>query len=265
MRLGAEILAALQCQFPMRLFVAVTDYDWSRLHAAKPNIEEVNFWRPSPNATFKALSVGEPFLFKVRTPRNSIAGGGFFTKSVNLPVRLAWETFGEANGFSSLEEARQRIAQYRRAPIAANDDPKIACIILSKAFFLPKDLWIPTPSDFPLNVVSGKTYSTDEQSGRVLWAQVTERLRTLASASTNNTVIATHFPIAELPSIVSFSKFISREFMMEIAKHPSILRSLERRQFEKVIAELFDGFGYEVELTRRTRDGGKDIIAIKKD
>ncbi len=28
------------------------------------------------------------------------------------------------------------------------------------------------------------------------------------------------------------------------------------------MAELFDGFGYSVELTARTRDGGRDIIAI---
>ena len=30
------------------------------------------------------------------------------------------------------------------------------------------------------------------------------------------------------------------------------------------VAELFNGFGYEVELTKRTRDGGKDVIAIRR-
>jgi predicted nucleic acid-binding protein len=38
----------------MRLYVAVTDKDWFALHASKPEVEEVNFWRPSPDATFKA-------------------------------------------------------------------------------------------------------------------------------------------------------------------------------------------------------------------
>ncbi len=85
----------------MRLLVAVTDYDWFRLHAAKPSVEEVNFWRPSPTASFKALSIGEPLLFKLHSPRNFIAGGGFFTKFVHLPLRLAWETFGEGNGVRS--------------------------------------------------------------------------------------------------------------------------------------------------------------------
>jgi hypothetical protein len=86
----------------MRLFVAVTDYDWFQLHAAKPNVDEVNFWRPSPKAGFKALSMGEPLLFKLHSPRNFIVGGGFFTKFVRLPLSLAWETFGEGNGVRSL-------------------------------------------------------------------------------------------------------------------------------------------------------------------
>jgi hypothetical protein len=38
----------------MNFFVAVTDYDWFLLHAAKPHIEEGNFWRPSSAAPFKA-------------------------------------------------------------------------------------------------------------------------------------------------------------------------------------------------------------------
>jgi hypothetical protein len=55
-----------------RLFVGITDYDWSRLHASKSFVEEVNFWRPSPEASFKALQPGEPFLFKLHAPRNFI-------------------------------------------------------------------------------------------------------------------------------------------------------------------------------------------------
>jgi restriction system protein len=39
---------------------------------------------------------------------------------------------------------------------------------------------------------------------------------------------------------------------------------MNRRRFEHLVAELFNGFGYEVELTKQTRDGGKDIIAVKR-
>ncbi|MBO6754675.1 MAG: restriction endonuclease, partial [Spongiibacter sp.] len=50
-----------------------------------------------------------------------------------------------------------------------------------------------------------------------------------------------------------------------IQSDPDLLREIDSRQFEEVVAELFREKGYEVELTKRTRDGGKDIIAISKD
>lgn len=37
---------------------------------------------------------------------------------------------------------------------------------------------------------------------------------------------------------------------------------LTPRQFEELIAEIFDRTGYEVQLTKRTRDGGYDIVAV---
>ena len=86
----------------MRLFVAVTDNDWFAVHASKAEVEEVNFWRPSPEATFKVLQPGELLLFKLHSPDNYIAGGGFFTRFLQLPVNLVWDTFGEANGVRSL-------------------------------------------------------------------------------------------------------------------------------------------------------------------
>jgi hypothetical protein len=36
------------------------------------------------------------------------------------------------------------------------------------------------------------------------------------------------------------------------------------RVFEEMVAEMFRKFGYEIELTKKTRDGGKDIIALRK-
>ena len=95
----------------MRLFVGVTDYDWFRLHADKAGVEEVNFWKPSSVATFRALQPGEPFLFKLHSPRNYIAGGGLFAKFLTLPVALAWDAFGEANGARALAEVKQRISK----------------------------------------------------------------------------------------------------------------------------------------------------------
>ena len=107
----------------MNLFVAVTDYDWFELHATKPRVDEVNFWRPSPEASFKALSTGEMLLFKLHSPRNFIVGGGFFTRFIQLPISLSWEAFGEGNGVRSLSEMRDRIAKYRRVSFELGREP----------------------------------------------------------------------------------------------------------------------------------------------
>jgi putative restriction endonuclease len=161
----------------MKFFVGVTDYDWFRLHASKARLEEVNFWRPSPEATFKALSIGEPFLFKLHSPRNFIVGGGFFTCFVQLPISLAWEAFGEGNGVRSLSEIHERIAKYRRVPIGATENPPIGCILLAEPFFFSQPEWIPVPSDFSLNIVQGKGYDTETGvTGKRLWEAVAERL-----------------------------------------------------------------------------------------
>lgn len=38
----------------------------------------------------------------------------------------------------------------------------------------------------------------------------------------------------------------------------------DHRIFEELVAEIFKEFGYSIELTKKTRDGGKDIIALKR-
>lgn len=170
----------------MNFFVAVTDYDWFRLHASKSRIDEVNFWRPSSEALFKALRPGELLLFKLHSPRNFIVGGGFFTRFIQSPISLAWEAFDEGNGVTSLSEMRERIAKYRRMPIGPTENPTIGCILLAEPFFFPDALWIPVPSDFSLNIVQGKGYSnTDGAVGQALWQDVTTRLKTIASTNSD--------------------------------------------------------------------------------
>jgi putative restriction endonuclease len=160
----------------MRIFVAVTDKDWFSLHASKQKVEEVNFWRPSPDASFKALQSGELLLFKLHVPDNFIAGGGFFTRFLQLPVNMAWDTFREANGVQSKLEMRERIAHYRRIPFEDSENPTIGCIMLAEPFFWNRADWIPCPSDFKLNTVSGKGYDAEVGTGKELWDAVAERL-----------------------------------------------------------------------------------------
>jgi HJR/Mrr/RecB family endonuclease len=45
----------------------------------------------------------------------------------------------------------------------------------------------------------------------------------------------------------------------------TLLYNITPDQFEKLIAEIFSAKGFKVEQTKKTRDGGKDIIAFRTD
>lgn len=59
-------------------------------------------------------------------------------------------------------------------------------------------------------------------------------------------------------------KDINLEIIRYLAKNPNYLYSLSSRKFEELIAYILKDFGFDVELTKATRDGGKDIIAYFK-
>jgi putative restriction endonuclease len=165
----------------MRLFVAVTDKGWFKRLSSTPKVDEVNFWKPSPDASFKALQPGEILLFKLHAPDNFIVGGGFFTRFLHLPIKMAWEVFGIANGVSSLTEMRERVAYYRDVPIGPAENPSVGCIMLAEPFFWPQNAWIPVPADFSKNIVQGKGYESEKGSGRLLWEAVSERLQSVSN------------------------------------------------------------------------------------
>ncbi len=82
----------------VKAYVGVTDGDWYRSLSARPDIGEVNFWRPGGGREFRALTPGEPFFFKTHFPHNRIVGGGFYSGFAALRVSEAWEFFNEGNG-----------------------------------------------------------------------------------------------------------------------------------------------------------------------
>lgn len=53
------------------------------------------------------------------------------------------------------------------------------------------------------------------------------------------------------------------QVLADVSQFPDKLQELTARQFEAFVAEIWKRFGYEVELTSRTRDGGRDIVAVK--
>lgn len=65
--------------------------------------------------------------------------------------------------------------------------------------------------------------------------------------------------------IIEISSRVSKELMRHILANPKALKKIDHRRFEELVAEIWSGFGYTVELTKRTHDGGMDVIAISKD
>ena len=118
----------------VNLVVAVTDDVWFETLRKRPDLTEVNFWSPGPK-NFRALVPGELFLFKLHSPRNVIAGVGVFTHANVLPVSMAWDAFGEANGVHSLRQMKEQIAKYRSDGADLRTDFAIGCRILTQTVF----------------------------------------------------------------------------------------------------------------------------------
>jgi Restriction endonuclease len=57
---------------------------------------------------------------------------------------------------------------------------------------------------------------------------------------------------------------VSARLLEQLAHDPQLLYRLNPRQFEEVIAELFEREGYDVTLTAQTRDGGADLFVLDR-
>jgi putative restriction endonuclease len=142
----------------VKAYVGVTDDEWYQFLAARPSMDEVNFWRPSGDRRFAVLTPGEPFFFKTHYPHNKVVGGGFFSGFVPLRVSEAWELYGQANGVADLERMRRRIGHYRKQIINPGEDPVIGCVLVRDTRFFPADETAEAPPDFAPNIVQGKSY-----------------------------------------------------------------------------------------------------------
>lgn len=64
--------------------------------------------------------------------------------------------------------------------------------------------------------------------------------------------------------IIEVVGVITSELIKYLKKHPKALYEIKPRQFEELIAEILASYGWRVELTPSTKDGGYDIYAITK-
>ncbi len=159
----------------MKFYLGVTDLDWFRFLSKRDN-EDINFWQPGGKANFRVISPGAPFLFKLKSPINAIAGVGFFSSHSILPINVAWDIFQERNGVATYKSFLKKILNYRSGSNPLHANPNIGCIILTDPIFFQKEDWIEVSADWNKSIVQGKSYSTDTVTGAQLWDNVEKLL-----------------------------------------------------------------------------------------
>ena len=105
-------------------FIAYADFGWFshfRHRAGSP--DEVNLWRLSLH-DFEAMLVDALFFFRLGEPHKAIGGCGFFALNECVPLRLAWESFGNVlDDFHDGRECEQYVDRSILLPQAASDRP----------------------------------------------------------------------------------------------------------------------------------------------
>jgi putative restriction endonuclease len=153
-------------------WIGVTDRGWAEFHASRAS-EEVNFWAPGGERTFRAIPEGGLFLFKLKAPVNKIIGGGWFVKSTTLPLELAWKVYGAGNGAESVAQLRSNITGMRaRMGKQTGLNEVIGCTLLTECFWLPRSDWVDQPADWSGSIVQGKRMEPGEGEGARVWRDI---------------------------------------------------------------------------------------------
>ena len=66
------------------------------------------------------------------------------------------------------------------------------------------------------------------------------------------------------PKIITDVSLINQSLIDKVNRNPRMIYEMSSRQFEELVAELFDKEGYSVKITPSTRDGGKDLLIIEQ-
>lgn len=72
-------------------------------------------------------------------------------------------------------------------------------------------------------------------------------------------------PIRRMEAPILSVLSVDANLLRTLREHPQLLRSLDWRVFERVLAEILELLGFEIELQRGTKDGGIDIFALRAD
>lgn len=99
----------------------------------------------------------------------------------------------------------------------------------------------------------------DDDDATDYFIETISRIRTLQTATNEQPVF--YAPRIIVPEILVDA---NTALLEAIAKDPALLRGVDPRIFEELVAEIFRKFKMFVHLTKRTRDGGVDIVAFEE-
>ncbi|GAB3859410.1 hypothetical protein GCM10028801_20770 [Nocardioides maradonensis] len=147
----------------MRITLGVTDNAWADFLGADDTITEANFWVPSARSFMGRASYDEPFLFKTKSPREGLVGGGFYAGYYEQRISEAWAIFGRGNGVPDEDTLHRAIQIYRdRTHKPYEPDPTIGCIIIRNLFFARPGEELAAPEHWGRSIVQGKTYDASD-------------------------------------------------------------------------------------------------------
>lgn len=67
------------------------------------------------------------------------------------------------------------------------------------------------------------------------------------------------------PIVISDLREVDDTLLRAVTEDPNLLLRVRSRTFEKLVAEILKRKGYEVQLKQGSRDGGVDVVAIRRD
>lgn len=115
---------------------------------------------------------------------------------------------------------------------------------------------IPTAVLSVLNATDSTTLPTE--SGEVLPIRSAVSIELDGFSSKPEALYSSELDLQKAVPIITS---IDEVFVKYFARHPKELYNINPRTFEKLVTHILRDFGYDVELTKATRDGGTDIIA----
>ncbi len=65
------------------------------------------------------------------------------------------------------------------------------------------------------------------------------------------------------PKIITDLIFINQSILDKVTRNPKSIYEISPRQFEELVAELFEKQGHKVTITQQTQDGGKDLLIVE--